>query len=54
MLRELVPIATTIAMIINPNNPAAEADTMEVQAAALAVGVQLQLLKASTECGIDS
>jgi transposase InsO family protein len=54
MLRELVPIATTIAMIINPNNPAAEADTMEVQAAAQAVGVQLQLLKASTECGIDS
>jgi putative tryptophan/tyrosine transport system substrate-binding protein len=54
MLHEVVPTATTIAILQNPNNPAAEADTREVQAAAHTIGLQLHLLKAGTERDIDS
>ena len=54
LLHELVPSATVIAVLVNPNNPAAEADTREVQAAAHTIGLQLHLLKAGTETDIDS
>jgi ABC-type uncharacterized transport system substrate-binding protein len=54
LLHEAVPSATAIAVLVNPNNPAAEADTKVVQSAAHALGVQLHLLKASTERDIDS
>jgi putative tryptophan/tyrosine transport system substrate-binding protein len=54
LLHEAVPSATAIAVLVNPNNPAAEADTKVVQAAAHTIGVQLHLLKASTERDIDS
>jgi hypothetical protein len=53
MLHELVATATAVAVLINPNNPAAEADTIEVQAAAHTIGLQLHLLKAGTEGDID-
>jgi putative ABC transport system substrate-binding protein len=53
ILHELVPSTTTIAILQNPNNPAAEADTREVQAAAHTIGLQLHLLKAGTERDID-
>jgi len=54
LLHELVPSATLIAVIVNPNNPAAEADGREMQAAANTIGLQLHLLKASTESEIDT
>jgi len=54
LLHELVPRATVIAVIVNPNNLLAEADTREVQAAAHTIGLQLHLLKAGTESDIES
>jgi putative ABC transport system substrate-binding protein len=54
LLHEMVAGAAVIAVIVNPNNPAAEADTREVQAAAHTKGLQLLLLKASTEADIDA
>jgi len=54
LLHELVPSATLIAVIVNPNNPAAEADGREMRAAANTIGLQLLLLKAGTESEIDT
>ena len=41
LLRQLVPKATTIAMLVNPNSPNTEAERRDVQAAAQAIGQQL-------------
>ncbi len=49
LLRELVPKAPLIAMLVNPTNPSAETDIEEVQKAAAAVGQQIFLLRASSE-----
>jgi len=49
LLRELIPNAPLIAMLVNPTNPSAETDIEDVQKAAGAVGQQISLLKASTE-----
>jgi putative tryptophan/tyrosine transport system substrate-binding protein len=46
-LRQLVPTATTIAYLVNPNSPNTEADRREVQAAAQAIGQQLLVLDIS-------
>jgi putative tryptophan/tyrosine transport system substrate-binding protein len=54
LLHEMAAGAAVIAVIANPNNPAAEADAREVQAAAHTKGLQLLLLKASTEADIDA
>jgi putative tryptophan/tyrosine transport system substrate-binding protein len=54
LLRELVPQARVIGMLVNPNNPASERVTREVQDAARADGVQLHVLKASSESEIDA
>jgi len=55
LLAELAPKAGMIAMLVNPTNPAAvgpiSADTQQV---ARAKGVQLQILKASSETEIDA
>jgi putative ABC transport system substrate-binding protein len=44
LLRQLVPKATTIAMLVEPNHPSTEAERGDVQAAALAIGQQLIIL----------
>jgi len=54
LLSELVPQARVIALLLNPNNPAAERTTREMQGAARAKEVQLHVLKASTESEIDA
>ena len=54
LLRELVPKAAMIVMLANPSNPVADAEMKEVQSAAKALGVQLQLLTGSTERDIDA
>jgi putative ABC transport system substrate-binding protein len=55
VLHELVPNATSIALLVNPNEPAAESESRvsDAQTAASAVGNQLIILKASTEHEID-
>ena len=54
LLSELVPQARVIALLVNPNNPTAERIIRDVQEAARAKGVQLHILKASTESEIDA
>jgi len=54
MLSELVPGAKLIALLVNPSNPFAETTTTHAQEAARAKGVQLHVLKASTESEIDA
>ena len=54
LLRELVPQAGVIALLVNPNNPAIEPIVRDVQETARAKGVQLHVLKASTESEIDT
>ena len=54
LLRELVPTASTIAFLVNPNNSNAEPDTRVAQTAARSLGQQLVVLSACTENDIDS
>jgi putative ABC transport system substrate-binding protein len=55
LLHEVVPAATTLAALINPNNAtAAESQIKGFQAAAGAMGVELLVLRASTEQEIDA
>jgi putative ABC transport system substrate-binding protein len=55
LLLELVPTAKSIAYLRNPTNPAfAESETREVQAAARAHGVRLQLVNASRPSDIET
>ena len=54
LLRELVPKASVIALLVNPDNSASERVMTDVQQAARSNGVQLQILKANTESGIDT
>jgi putative ABC transport system substrate-binding protein len=53
LLHELLPDARMIAMLVNPDNPSAEPDTKDVQAAASAIGKQIRVLEASSEQEID-
>jgi putative tryptophan/tyrosine transport system substrate-binding protein len=45
LLSELVPQARVIALLVNPNNPTAEANIGDVQGAAHAKGMQLNILR---------
>jgi putative tryptophan/tyrosine transport system substrate-binding protein len=54
LLRELVPNAATIGMLVNPNFPDAEDQSKDVQRAALALGQQIHVLNASSERGLDT
>jgi putative ABC transport system substrate-binding protein len=52
LLRELVPGATRVAVLVNPANP--ETTLRDVEPAARAMGLQLQVLKAGTNREIDA
>src|SRR5436190_13518392 len=54
LLHELVPAATTIAVLVNPSYPDAEAQIEEVQGAARTLGVQSHIMKASSERDFDT
>ena len=49
LLRQAVPNATVIGFLVNPNNPNADPDTKDAQAAALARGLTLRVLAAAGE-----
>src|SRR5262249_32371713 len=54
LLRELLPKAARIALLVNPGNAAAaEAQLRDVQNAARAIGMQIQVLTASTSREIE-
>ena len=54
LLRELMPGATRVAVLVNPANPATETTLRDVEPAARAMGLQLQVLKAGTSREIDA
>jgi len=49
LLRELVPTATTIAVLVNPNSPGAEARLRDVREAARLLGQQFSIVNAGSE-----
>ena len=54
LLSELVPGARVIALLVNPNVSTAESVIRDVQEAARTKGLQLHVLKASSESEIDT
>jgi putative ABC transport system substrate-binding protein len=54
LLHELVPHATIVAFLSNPNNPESARQPAELQEAARAIGLQLVVLTATTPGGIDA
>ena len=54
LLRELLPGITVIATLLNPNFPGAERQLRDAEAAAGALGLQLIVLRATTEREIDA
>ena len=54
LLSELVPRARVIALLVNPNSSTAERIIRDVQEAARTKGLQLHVLKASSESEIDT
>jgi len=49
LLHELVPSVRLVAVLLNPNNPNAEADVADAQVAARALGQQIEVLPAGSE-----
>jgi ABC-type uncharacterized transport system substrate-binding protein len=54
LLRELVPAATRVAVLVNPAGPAAETALRDLEPAARAMGLQIQVLNAGTSGEIDT
>jgi putative ABC transport system substrate-binding protein len=54
LLRELVPLAAMIGVLINPTNPSAKAYATDAREAARALGLQIHILNASTEGEIET
>jgi putative ABC transport system substrate-binding protein len=54
LLHQLVPKATMIGMLVNPNTAETERDRNDVQAAAQAIGQQLIILDVSSERDIET
>jgi ABC-type uncharacterized transport system substrate-binding protein len=55
LLRELVPAASHVAVLVNPSNSAyAERTQSDIETAARAMGLRVQILKASTSREIDA
>ncbi len=54
LLREMVPSATVIGLLLNPSNPNADAIARDSQTAARTLGLQLHVLRASNERDFDA
>src|SRR5262249_54976173 len=54
VLHELVPMATSVALLVDPAFPLAESTTKDVQSAARTLGLQLRVLQASSEREFDT
>ena len=53
LVRELIPTATIIAVLVNPTSPIAEPFSRAMQATAHTLGLQVHVLQASTEHDFD-
>ena len=54
LIRELLPRAELIALLVNPTSPVAEPQTRDAQAAADALRLKLSVLSAATENDFDA
>jgi len=54
LLHEMVPKATTVAVLVNPNYSDAENQLRDVQEAAVPLGVQLVVVRANAESDFDA
>jgi putative tryptophan/tyrosine transport system substrate-binding protein len=53
LLRELLPAATDMALLVNPTNPNAETQSRELQIAAGTLKLKLHVIRASTEGDLE-
>ncbi len=54
LLRDLVPQAAIVGVLLNPNFPPAASQLRDTEGAARAIGLQLHMLRASTDREIDT
>jgi putative ABC transport system substrate-binding protein len=54
LLHELVPQAAVVGILLNPSNPNADFELSDLQSAARSMGLQLVVVRANTESGIES
>jgi putative tryptophan/tyrosine transport system substrate-binding protein len=54
LLREMIPTAPLIAVLLNPANPSFDSQLNDIQEAARSVGQQIHVLNASSEHEIDA
>jgi putative ABC transport system substrate-binding protein len=54
LLREMIPAATIIALLVNPTNLIAETQSRDLRAAARSLGLRFHVLHASTEREFDT
>jgi putative tryptophan/tyrosine transport system substrate-binding protein len=54
LLHELVPQTPVVGILLNPSNPNVGFELSDLQSAAQTMGVQLAVLRASTESGIEA
>ena len=53
LLRELVPKASVLGFLVNPDSPRTPADVSRVREAALSLGLETQVVNAATERDLD-
>jgi ABC-type uncharacterized transport system substrate-binding protein len=54
LLHDLIPTAKIVGLLVNPKDPRAAAQSKDIQEAAQAVGLQIQVLNAGTQDEIDT
>jgi putative ABC transport system substrate-binding protein len=54
LMKELIPMATSVAFLVNPNRPDARSVSTEIQAAANAANIQVPVLDASTDKDLEA
>src|SRR5262249_14721205 len=54
LLRELVPSAATVAMLVNPSNPQNQFELPEVESTAAKIGQPVRIMTVSTDAEIDA
>lgn len=53
LLRQIVPNATTIGLLVNPNNPTSEPDGEEIKKAGKNVGIRIEIISVASEPEIE-
>jgi putative ABC transport system substrate-binding protein len=54
LIHELIPEGATIAVLVNPNNPQADIQVRELEAAAGTLGRKIMILKPGSEAALDA